>query len=295
MKLKAAQKSTARTSKVYLVKISLMRAATVGVVQRSYNKHQAEEYAANFDFDKLGFPILNLRDGIYWILDGQHRIGALKLVGLGNEELMCEVYENLTDAEMAEIFLGRDDRRRIDPFAKFLVACTAQRARETEVRRMVETNGLKISRQKEDRCIGAVSSLLKVYDSAGSIVLGQTLRTIRDAYDADSKAFDGLIIEALGLAFNRYNGRLLEKELIVHLSAMTHGVRGLINRAEAQRLKTGHQKVQCLAAVIVEAYNKHATPRHRVLSWWKVIDQELPPVAAKRVTTTVTGGAEARA
>ena len=257
------------TSKVYPVQINKTRVAPVGICQRRYNKHQAEEYAANFDHDKLGFPILNLRDGIYLIVDGQHRIGALKFVGLGDQEIPCEVYENLTDAQMAEIFLGRDDRRRIDPFAKFLVACTAQRARETEVRRMVETNGLKISRQKEDRCIGAVSSLLKVYDTAGSTVLGQALRTIRDAYDGDAKAFDGQVIEALGIAYNRYNGRLLEREVIAHLSAAQHGMRGLINRAEQQRLKTGHQKVQCLAAVIVDIYNKHASQKNRVPSWWK--------------------------
>ena len=292
--MKSAQKVVERTSKVYPVPIAKMRTAPAGVVQRSYNKHQAEEYAADFDFNKLGFPILNLRDGIYWILDGQHRIGALKLVGLTNEELPCEVYENLTDAQMAEIFLGRDDRRRIDPFAKFLVACTAQRPRETEVRRMVETNGLKISRQKEDRCIGAVSSLLKVYDSAGSVVLGQALRTIRDAYESDAKAFDGQVIEALGIAYNRYNGRLLEREVITHLSAAQHGVRGLINRAEQQRLKTGHQKIQCLAAVIVDIYNKHASQKNRVPSWWKAEGMEFKPTTPSR-SSGAGAGHEARA
>jgi hypothetical protein len=66
--------------KVRPVKIADMRVPPVGVAQRRYSRSQAEEYAANFDTNKLGLPTVNLRGGIYWIVDGQHRIEALKLV-----------------------------------------------------------------------------------------------------------------------------------------------------------------------------------------------------------------------
>lgn len=260
-----------RHSKVRDVPIPQMRVPPVDVVQRRFNRQQAERYAADFDFQKMGLPIVNLRDGIYWVVDGQHRVEALKMLGFGKDVLTCEVYEDLTDAEMANVFLGRDDRRRIDNFTKFNIACTAGRERECEVRRMVESNGLKVSRAKEEGCIGAVTSLLRVYDQAGSVVLGQVLRTIRDSYASDSKAFDGLVIEGLSLVFNRYNGRTNEKDLVARLSHMQHGVRGLMARAETQRLRTGNQKVQCIAAAVVEIYNKSAghKPGNRLPSWWK--------------------------
>lgn len=239
------------------------------VVQRRFNKQQAEKYAADFDFQKLGLPIVNHRDGHFWIVDGQHRVAALKLVGLGNEQLDCEVYTDLSDAQMAEIFLGRDDRRRIETFTKFMVACTAGRARETEVRRLVESNGLKVSRQKAESCVGAVSALLKVYDSAGATVLGQVLRTVRDSFAADPVAFDAVIVEGMGLFFNRFNGHTPEKSMIERLTTMRQGARGLLQRAATLQQQTGNPKVQCVAAVLVDVYNKNRVGRMRLPPWWK--------------------------
>ena len=161
-----------RQSKVRPVPIPAMRTPTVDVIQRRFDHKQSERYAADFDFEKLGWPIVNHRDGNFWLVDGQHRVGALKLLGLGQELLDCEVYEDLTDAQMAHIFLGRDDRRRIDTYTKFNVACTANHPRETEVRRMVEAQHLKVSRRQESGCVGAVASLLKVFDASGSVGTG---------------------------------------------------------------------------------------------------------------------------
>lgn len=250
------------------MKISLIRTPAVDVIQRRYRKSQAEEYAANFDLNKLGLPIVNHRDGHFWGVDGQHRIGALRILGFGEDVLDCEVYEDLTDAEMAEIFLGRDERRRIDNFTKFMVACTAGRVRETEVRRMVESNQLKVSRQKSTGSISAVTSLLRVYDASGSVVLGQVLRTIRDSFAADSSAFDALLIEGMGAFYNRFNGRPSERHLVEKLSTFQHGVRGILIRAEAMKIKMGAHKAQCIAAVLVEIFNR-GRMSGRLPSWWK--------------------------
>lgn len=260
-----------RPSKIRPVPIAQMRVPTALVTQREFSKSQGDRIAADLDLNKLGYPIINHRDGIYWICDGQHRIYALKENGFGKDVLDCEVYEGLTDPEMAEIFLGRDARRAICPFDKFHVACTAGRPRENDIRRVVESNGLKISRAKGEQCIGAVASLGKIYDRSGDVVVGKVVRTIKNAYAGDPGAFDGSVIEGLGLVFNRYNGRAQEKDLVTRLSQHTHGVGGLMRRAESQRERTGNQKAQCIAAAIVDIYNKGLSPRasDRLPPWWK--------------------------
>src|SRR5262245_25347392 len=260
-----------RSSKVRPVPISEMRTPPAGITQRKFSRAQAEEYAANLDLDKLGIPIMNYRDGIYWILDGQHRVWALRANGFENDRIDCEVYEDLTDAEMADIFLGRDDRRPINVFDKFYVACTAERQRENDIRRTVEAQGLKISKRAESGCIAAVSALGKVYDRSGNVVLGQVLRTVRDAFGADAQAFDSQMIQGLGLLFNRFNGKTNEHELVARLSGTHHGVRGVLRRAEAARERTGNQKPHCVAATIVEIYNKGLGPRDpkRLPVWWR--------------------------
>lgn len=267
-----AKQPSRRPSKIRPVPIGQMRVPPALVTQREFRKAHGDRIAAELDLNKLGYPIINHRDGIYWVCDGQHRIYALKQNGFDDKDVLdCEVYEGLTDPEMAEIFLGRDARRAISPYDKFHVACTAGRQRESDIRRVVEANGLKISRTKEDGCIGAISALGKVYDRSGDVVVGQVVRTIKMAYGGDPMAFDASAIDGLGLVFNRYNGRTNEKELAARLSSTSHGMRGLLRRAETQRERTGNQKSQCVAATVVDIYNKGLGARDgkRLPSWWK--------------------------
>lgn len=256
-------------SKIFTVPIDKMRVPPALVVQRPFIQSHGDRLAANLDLDKLGLPVLNLRDGVFWIVDGQHRVYALKENGFGGDVLECEVYENLTDAEMAQKFLGRDARKAIHPLAKFHVSCTAEMPREIAIRRAVETQGLKVSKSEEDGCIGAVGALGKVYDRSGEVVLGQVLRTIKQAFGGDSASFHQSVIVGLGLVFNRYNGKTNERNLAEALSGETHGVRGILRRAEAQRERTGNEKSQCVAAVVVDAYNRRANRAHKLAPWWK--------------------------
>lgn len=268
-------KHVRKPSKTRLVPISQMRVPPVG--QRSFKQAWGDNLATNLDLNQLGFPVINHRDGVYWIIDGQHRVYALKQNDFANDSLECVVYEDLTDAEAAHIFLGLDDRRAISPFDKFGIACVAGAPRECEIRRIVEINNLKISKRSEEGCIGAVGSLTKAFDRFGGVVLGKTLRTIKNAYAGDSSSFDASAIEGLALVFNRYD-EINEKELAARLNDAPHGMRGLLRRAESQRERTGNQKAQCVAAVVVEIYNKGTGPRSakRLPSWWKNDDSEIP-------------------
>jgi hypothetical protein len=242
-------------------------------LQKEFKESRAEHIAANFDLNGLGRLVLNLREGIYWIIDGCHRHHGLLKNEFGDYDVECEVYENLTDTEMASVFLLHAGRRVMSAFETFHVRCESAAARECDIRRIVEANGAKISRNKEPACISSVASLGKAYDAAGGVVLGQIVRVINRAFTGDPTAFDGQLIQALGLVLNRYNGKttekgLNEKVLIAHLSEAPNGLQGLFRRAEAQRERTGNHKSQCLAAVIVEVYNK-GERTNRLPSWWK--------------------------
>lgn len=266
----AKQPDRRHSSKFYLVPINKMRVPPALVTQRPFIQAHGDKLAANLDLDQLGVPVINHRDGNYWILDGQHRIYALRHNGFERDNLMCEVYEGLTDAEMAHIFLGRDARRAINSLAKFHVSCTAEDQRAVAIRRAVETQGLKVSKNEEENCVGAVGALGKVYDRSGEVVLGQVLRTLKHAYSGDTAAFNQSVIVGMGLVFNRYNGKTNEQHLAESLSKEKNGVRGLMRLAEAQRDRTGNDKAQCVAASVVDIYNKRVGARAKKLpDWWK--------------------------
>jgi len=247
-----------------------MRVPTALVAQREFRKAHGDRLAAELDLNKLGYPIVNYRDGIPWVVDGQHRKYALEQNGFGNEVLDCEVYEDLTDAEMADIFLGRDNRKPVPVYDKFHVSRTAGYKRELDIWHAVESNGQRISRER-DGGISAVAALGKVYDRSGDIVLGQVIRTINLGFGGDTDAFDGSIIEGLGLVYNRFNGRTDEKALAHRLAGLRHGARELLRKAEAIKERTGNQKKHCIAAAVVEIFNKGAGPhsKGRLPAWWK--------------------------
>ena len=262
--------SNRKPSKIRPVPIAQMRIPPALVTQREFRKAHGDRIASELDLNKLGYPVINHRDGIFWVLDGQHRVYALKQNGFEKDVLDCEVYEDLTDAEMADIFLGRDARRPIPIYDKFHVACTAGHRRERDIQRAVEANGQKISRKRGEG-ISAVGSLSVVYDRSGEVVLGQVVRTINLGFGGDASAFDCAVIEGLGLVFNRYNGRVNEKDLGARLAGLRQGARELLRKAETTRERTGNLKKQCVAAAVVDLYNKGMGPRDktRLPSWWK--------------------------
>jgi hypothetical protein len=266
-----AKQPSRKPSKIRLVPIAQMRVPPALVCQREFRKAHGDRIASELDLNKLGYPIVNHRDGQYWLVDGQHRVYALKQNGFEKDALDCEVYEGLSDAEMADIFLGRDDRKPIAPYDKFHVACTAGRKRENDIRRAVEANGQKICRNKSEGGIGAVAALGAVYDKSGDVVLGQVVRAINIGFGGDPVGFESTVIEGLGLVFNRYNGRTNEKTLGTRLSELKNGARELLRRAEAIRERTGNAKKLCVAAAVVDIYNKGLGPRdgHRLPAWWK--------------------------
>jgi len=267
-------KSHSRTpSKVRPVQFAIIRIPPAMIVQREFRQAHADRIAANMDLNKIGFPIVNLRDNIAWMLDGQHRYKALLKwdPSLIDSTLECEVYEGLTDQEMAEKFIGVNDRKPIPPLDKFLISCTAGRERENSIRRTVESNGQKIARNHNEG-ISVVGALGKVYDQSGDVVLGQVIRTINLGFGGDPLGFDRSVVEGLGLIYNRFNGRTNEKTMGHRLNALKQGARELLRKAESLRERTGQQKKHCVAAVIVDIYNKgegSTNSKTRLPSWWK--------------------------
>lgn len=275
---RSQSQASRRPSKIRPVPINQMQTPPALLTQRRFRKGHGDQLAATLDLDKLGYPVINYREKVYWICDGQHRVYALRERGFKDELLDCEVYEDLSDREMAEIFLGRDNRKAVSPFDKFHIACTAGHKRECGIQRSVEANGAKLSETQGEGCIGAVSAVGDVYDRTGETGVGKVVRTIMGAWGGDAKAFDAALIRGIGLVFHRYGEKAHDKLLAAVLSAYPHGTRGILRRAESLRERTGNQKAACVAATIVEIFNKGqgAGPRAagRLPAWWKEADSK---------------------
>lgn len=246
------------------------------VVQREFVPSKADAIAVEFDPEHFGTPVVNLRDGHAWMIDGQHRAAALKIwlgEGWEDQSFEAEVYRGLTEAEEADAFLKRNNSMAVNAYNKFRIAVVAGWPDEQAVAGIVLRQKLTISRDKDaDGRVIAVGTLLRVYRRAGAEVLSRTLGIIRDAYG--TVGLDAQTISGMSMVIHRYGTDVDDAEMIRRLSAANGGVGGMLGRAERYRKETGNPKQFCVAGAIVDTYNSRSAASkggngHRLLSWWK--------------------------
>ena len=256
-----------REARLRWVPVPLMGVSPLA--QRDLNQSRVDKLAADFDLEQLGTPTVNERGGHFYIIDGQHRVEALKQMGWGDQQIQCWTYKGLTETEEAEKFLKLNDVLTVNSFAKFKVGVQAGRAEETDIDHIVRAAGLRISRDKGDGAIQAVGTLRRVYRRGGAAALSRALRIVRDAYG--DAGLEASVIDGISMLCHRYNGELHDDPAITRLSSALGGVHGLLGKAENLRKQTGNPKAHCVAAAAVDIINAGRGGR-KLPSWWKAED-----------------------
>jgi hypothetical protein len=250
------------------ISVELMR-----ISERSQRAHDSAsskakiaDIADNFDPDKFGTLTVNLRDEVYYIIDGGHRyLGVIRWFGDGweTQKLQCWTYHGLTEAEEADKFLALNDVKPVSGMDKFQRALVARHETEVDINRIVLAAELKIGTGRDGLgCIGAIS---KTYAKGGAKSLAQTLRIVRDSFGMPG--FSSRVTEGMGLfvTSNEKYG-FDETILIQRLRAKKGGVVGLSQEAENIKAKYGTSKTVAIAAVITETYNRGRGTKH-LPSW----------------------------
>lgn len=258
------------TREARLQYVPLERMRVNPLAQRIMNPAWVNKLAAHFDLEEMGNPTVNHRGEWFNVIDGQHRIEALKswLGDWEGQQVECWTYEGLTDEQEAGKFLKLQDRLKTIAFDEFRIAVSAGRSAESDIDQIVRSLGLVIPRTKNG--IMATGTLRKVYQRGGPDVLERTLRIIRDAYG--DAGFEAPVIDGLSLFCQRYNGAAPEDKVVAKLSTAHGGMNGLLQRGSLLRNQTGNPKSHCVAAAVVDIYNR-GTGGKKLPSWWKT-DQD---------------------
>ena len=153
--------------------------------QRDHDSHGAlsliDKIVQDFDPDRFGTLTVNYRDGVFWVVDGGHRLSALQKMGYGDQQVQCWVYEGLAEDQEADLFLDLNYVRTVNSMDKFKVAVVAGRETESTVEAIAHNVGMAVGTGKVNT-IRCTTALVKVFNTYGPVILETTLRIIRDAY-----------------------------------------------------------------------------------------------------------------
>lgn len=226
--------------------------------QREFNERHSSKIADAFDpdlFDNLVVTLPN-GDGIYHVVDGQHRMAAVRSLWGEEEKVPCRVVNAKDPARAAAIFDKINTGRRLPSgIEKFRVRVTAGSETEVAINKIVTWLGCRIEQSDGPNCIRATAALINIYNTYGLDVLKESLTTIRTTWREDKGALEGPIIEGFGSLIGAHRGHLDWKRLR-EKTASTYTPGRLLGQAKADRETLGGRISDGVRRVLIRNYNQ---------------------------------------
>lgn len=236
------------------------------LVQRGLNVAWANKIALDFDPDYIGVVhVSDRRDGTYAIIDGQHRISAVRqLFGDDDQMVECKVYSGLDIPQEAALFVALNNFKSPSAIQQFIKNVVAGDPEAVEINRIANNCGYKISTWTTDGYVSCVRALELVYrgfsetrGSTNPALLTQTLTIIRNAWGDSKDGVKSQIVEGVARLVAA-RGKVIDYPvLIARLAAFPGGGSGLLGRGRGLAAMVGGKVPAAIAEVILDAYNKN--------------------------------------
>jgi len=209
--------------------------------QRPLNENRVKKMAEAFDDELAGTIEVSFADGHYWVVDGQHRLAAMRAKGIR----ICRVliHYGLTIEEEARLFgLLNSERMAVQPRDLYRAELLAGVERTVAVAASLQKYGLHLVNSGNDRTgVAAVRHLWELQERRS---LDDTLLVVKKGWsDGEGVpvhgALEGRVLAALGrfIANNRNHERFSLDRLAAVL--MKHRPDELVREARVAGLSWG--------------------------------------------------------
>ncbi|MDW4106537.1 ParB/Srx family N-terminal domain-containing protein [Staphylococcus saprophyticus] len=224
---------------------------------------QVKKIIKNFDHQKLHTIVVNKReDGSLYIIDGQHRVEALKELGIPLIE--ATIHEGLTVEEEAEMYYGINDRPAKSPNSKGKSSLKFGDANAVEIDEVVTRVGLKVDYDKKLKTEGyitAYAALQSIHKKHGPDLLEITLGIIKRAYGAERRNYQAFIMKGFADFVSTYEGKLDTNHLINRLADV--GFEKFMQEVNKNQASFTTKK-ESLPFALVEIYNKRKHNKNKL-------------------------------
>ena len=158
----------------------------------------------HFDPAKLGVLVVSHRaDGTYSVLDGQHRLAALRRLGYTSAN--CIVLEGMSIREEADYFRRQNENKQTLRIADtFNASVWAEDEESMQIKRLMDKYNFRHGKSGQPMCICAIGALQQIIRQFGTEALELTLASIAATWPRDTTILRREMLAGLGEFWKRY-------------------------------------------------------------------------------------------
>lgn len=228
--------------------------------QRTLIEKRVDKIVREFDPALLTPLEVNLRDGVHYVYDGQHRGAAAAQLGL--KKVPCMVHHFEMEQEEARLFVAlQTERRPVTAVQRHIANVFQQDLAAMELDRAVHAAGFVISHSTTPNVLAAARDLRICQEAYGVEIVTATLEVIRDAWQFEKAGKRGSMISGIAKLLATYGDALDRKSLVEKLSVKSPAeIIRQQNTASESKLILGDRGT-LVAHLLLQVYNKQRTTR----------------------------------
>ena len=209
--------------KVHFELIPIQNLVSSQEYQRGLSPSQVDNAAANFDLHQINPVKVSRRDGVNYVVNGQHTIEIVAQVSGSREcPVWCMIYDDSSYQHEADVFANQMKFvRPLRPYEIFMANIEAGNEKQLLIRDLVESYSLSIGTTRSYGVIAAVSSVESIYDKFGYHVLDRTLRLCVGTWEGDMDSLSANVLNGIARLVYTYGEQLRDDSFKERVGAVS--------------------------------------------------------------------------
>ncbi len=191
--------------------------------QRNLSPSQVENAAVNFDLHQINPVKVSRRDGINYVVNGQHTIEIIAQVsGSRDCPVWCMIYDDLSYQHEADVFANQMKFvRPLKPYEIFMANIEAGNEKQLMIKDLVESYSLCIGTSRSYGVIAAVSTVEAIYEKFGYHVLDRTLRLCVGTWEGDMDSLSANVLNGIARLVYTFGDQLRDDSFKERVGAVS--------------------------------------------------------------------------
>lgn len=244
-------------------------------VQRAYVRYdRVEAIKRNFNPLALGrIHVSSRKDRSWMVLDGWHRLLAVRELTDNLGEIPCTVYENLTLDEEARLFLWLNSGERPTVIDRYNVSLIAGDQTAMAIDKILHSLGWKVSPVRGNGHLACVKTIQALYDRSimqeeDPNLLLLALKTVNATWGTELDAAQAHIVMGIGRFWGEYRDRINFDRLVSAIQKIGSPMDLTITAKQLATLQK-RKLAMAVAMAIVDSYNRGLSSNSKqALSPW---------------------------